>query len=78
MFSGKLIEDLDLKGYQVGGAMISPKHANFIINIGGAKASDIKEIIDFVKEKAYDKYKIKLRVEQRLINWSEQSEKNKE
>ena len=78
MFSGKLIEDLNLKGYQVGGAMISQKHANFIINVGGAKASDIKEIIDYVKEKVYDKYKIKLRVEQRLINWSELSEKDKE
>ena len=76
MFSGQLIESLDLKGYQIGGAMISPKHANFIINVGGAKASDIKEIIDYVKEKVNEKYNIKLRVEQRLINWSESSEKN--
>lgn len=77
LFSGKLIEDLGLKGYQVGGAMISPKHANFIINIGGATASDIKNIIDFVKLEAKQKYNINLRVEQRLINWSE-NEKEKE
>lgn len=75
MFSGKLIEDLNLKGYQIGGAKISEKHANFIINVGGAKASDIKEIIDYVKEQVKEKYNINLRVEQRLINWSELSEK---
>ena len=78
LFSGKLIEDLGLKGYQVGGAMISPKHANFIINTGNAKASDIKEIIDYVKEKAKEEYNITLRVEQRLINWSDSNEKEKE
>ena len=75
MFSGKLIEDLNLKGYRVGGAEISTKHANFIINVGGATASDIKEIIDYVKLKVKEKYNINLRVEQRLINWSEISEK---
>ena len=71
MYSGKLIEDLNLKGYQVGGAKISPKHANFIINTGGATASDIKEIIDVVKEKVKEKYNINLRVEQRLVNWDD-------
>ena len=68
MYSGKIIEDLNLKGYKVGGAMISKKHANFIINTGNATASDIKEIIDYVKEKVKEKYNINLRVEQRLIN----------
>lgn len=71
MFAGKLIEELDLKGYQVGGAKISEKHANFIINTGGAKASDIKEIIDLVKRKVKKEYKINLRVEQRLVNWDD-------
>ena len=71
LFAGKLIEDLNLKGYQVGGAKISEKHANFIINVGNAKASDIKEIIDVVKEKVKEKYNITLRVEQRLVNWDE-------
>lgn len=71
MYSGKLIEDLNLKGYQVGGAKISEKHANFIINVGGARASDIKEIIDVVKAKVKDKYNINLRVEQRLVNWDD-------
>ena len=71
MYAGKLIEDLNLKGYQVGGAKVSPKHANFIINIGGAKAADIKEIIDTIKEKVNKEYNIKLRVEQRLVNWDD-------
>ncbi len=74
LFSGKLIEDLNLKGYQVGGAKISEKHANFIINVGGATASDIKEIIDYVKAKVKERYNIKLRVEQRLINWGKINE----
>ena len=69
MYAGKMIEDMGLKGYTVGRAMVSPKHANFIVNIGNAKASDIKKIIDVIKQKALTKYNVKLRVEQRLINW---------
>lgn len=75
MFAGKIIEDLNLKGYQVGGAKISEKHANFIINTGNATASDIKQIIDLVKTKVKEKYNIKLRVEQRLVNWDKKNEK---
>ena len=69
MYAGKMIEDMGLKGYTVGRAMVSPKHANFIVNMGNAKASDIKKIIDVIKQKALTKYNVKLRVEQRLINW---------
>ena len=69
MYAGKLIDDMGLKGYTVGKAMVSPKHANFIVNTGNAKAADIKKIIDLIKQKALIKYGIKLRVEQRLINW---------
>ena len=42
--SGRLIEECGLKGYQVGGAQISDKHANFIVNIGGASAQDIESV----------------------------------
>ena len=78
MYAGKLIEDMGLKGYSVGHAMVSPKHANFIVNMGNAKASDIKKIIDTIKAKALSKYNIRLRVEQRLINWVGVSEKEEE
>ncbi len=47
--AGQLIEECGLKGYQVGGAKISEKHANFIVNINSAKASDIANIIAHVK-----------------------------
>ena len=75
MYAGKLIEDMGLKGYRVGRAEVSTKHANFIINTGNAKASDIKKIIDIIKQKAFIKYGIRLHVEQRLINWEGTSEK---
>ena len=69
MYAGKLIDDMGLKGYTIGKAKVSEKHANFIINTGNAKAADIKRIIDLIKQKALIKYGIRLRVEQRLINW---------
>ena len=75
MYAGKLIEEMGFKGYSVGKAEVSEKHANFIINKGNAKASDIKKIIDTIKAKALTKYNIRLRVEQRLINWVGVSEK---
>ena len=78
MYAGKLIEDMGLKGFSVGKAMVSEKHANFIINTGNAKASDIKKIIDTIKQKAISKYNIRLRVEQRLINWVGVSEKEED
>jgi UDP-N-acetylmuramate dehydrogenase len=71
IFAGKLIEDLGLKGYKIGGAKISEKHANFIINDGDATGEDIKALIDLVKEKVKEKYNIELHVEQRFINFEE-------
>ena len=69
MFSGKLIEDLGYKGLCKGGAKVSDKHANFIINYNNATASDIKELIDFIREEVKDKYGVDLHVEQEFINW---------
>ena len=77
MYAGEIIEKMGLKGFSVGKAEISEKHANFIINKGNAKASDIKKIIDYIKEKAKSKYNIRLRVEQRLINWDNDEESKK-
>ena len=69
LFAGKLIEDLGFKGLMKGGAQISDKHANFIINKKNAKASDIKELIEFTKDAVEDKYKIEMKVEQEFVNW---------
>ena len=68
-FAGKLIEDLGLKGLTRGGAQISTKHANFVINIGNATANDIKELITFAHDAVLDKYNIDLKVEQEFVNW---------
>lgn len=69
--AGKLIEDLGLKGKRIGGAMVSEKHANFIINYENAKAKDIKELIDLVHKKVLEKYNIDLKVEQEFVNWED-------
>ena len=67
MSAGKLIEDIGLKGYQIGGAMISSKHANFIVNTGTATYEDIIELIDYIKDKVEKAYGIKLLLEQEII-----------
>ena len=68
-FAGKLIEDLGLKGLTRGGAQISNKHANFIINLGNATASDIKELITFAHDTVLENYDIDLKIEQEFVNW---------
>lgn len=69
MPAGKIIEDLGLKGINKGGAQVSKKHANFIINTGGASATDIRELIMYVKKAVKDNLNIDLRVEQEFVNW---------
>ncbi len=67
--SGKIIEELGLKGITKGGAEISKKHANFIINTGGASAEDIKELITYVQKTVKETKDIDLTVEQEFVNW---------
>ena len=69
LFAGKLIEDLGYKGYSIGGAKVSEKHANFIINYNNATSSDIKELIEFIKKEVKEKYNVELKVEQEFVNW---------
>jgi UDP-N-acetylmuramate dehydrogenase len=61
--AGWLIDKLELKGKKIGGAMISEKHANFIVNVGGATASDVLQLISFVKMRARDTLRIQLEEE---------------
>ena len=62
-FAGKLIEDSGLKGYTVGGAQISEKHAGFTINIGGATSADVLAIIEHTKETVKKNYGVELESE---------------
>ena len=68
-FAGRLIEECGLKGFSIGGAKVSEKHANFIINSGGATASDVKNLIMHVHDKVKEKTNIDLKIEQEFVNW---------
>ena len=67
-FAGRLIEELGYKGKNIGGAYVSDKHANFIINKDHATASDIIKLITEIKEKVKEKYNIDLIVEQEIVD----------
>ncbi|NOR46139.1 MAG: UDP-N-acetylenolpyruvoylglucosamine reductase, partial [Candidatus Delongbacteria bacterium] len=62
-YAGKLIEDSELKGKNVGGARVSDKHAGFIVNTGNATANDVKRLIEFVKNTVNEKFKVALEEE---------------
>ncbi len=66
-FVGPMIEELNLKGFGIGGAKISEKHGGFIINYNNAKGKDIVAIISHVKTKVMEKFLIDLEVEQKII-----------
>ena len=63
--TAKLIDECGLKGYRVGCAAISEKHAGFVVNLGGATAQDVLELCDVIKKKVYEKFgkEIELEVE---------------
>ena len=66
-FAGKLIEDIGYKGKNEGGAKVSEKHANFIINTGDATGKDIIKLIEEIKEKVKKEYDIDLILEQEIV-----------
>ena len=66
-YAGRLIEEIGYKGYSIGDAMVSLKHANFIINKGNASGDDIKKLIKEIKTKVKEKYNIDLKVEQEFV-----------
>lgn len=66
-YAGKLIEDLGFKGKRLGGAKVSEKHANFIVNTGRAKGSDIVKLIKKIQTKVKEEYGIDLILEQEIV-----------
>ena len=66
-FAGKLIEDAGLRGYSVGGAQISEKHCGFVINKDKATAADVLQLIRDVQDRVFDKFKVRLEPEVRMI-----------
>ena len=68
LFAGKLIEDLGLKGKSIGGAMVSEKHANFIINTGNATGEDVINLIKLIITEVKKEYNVDLVLEQKIIN----------
>ena len=68
-FAGRLVEDCGLKGFSIGGAMVSDKHANFIVNKKDATASDVRNLIYYVHDKVKDKTGVDLKIEQEFVNW---------
>ena len=66
--SWQLIEAVGLRGHKIGDAQISLKHANFIVNCGHAKASDVLALIELIQEKVYEVYGIRLKREVELFN----------
>ena len=65
--TAKLIEKCGLKGYSIGGAQISEKHAGFIINKGNATSKDILDLIQYTKNKVYEIYHVKIEEEVEII-----------
>ncbi len=65
--AGKLIEGAGLKGFRIGGAVVSENHANFIINDNGATSMQVKCLIDVIKSAVYAQYRIRLEEEIRYI-----------
>jgi len=65
--AGQLIEEAGCKGLQVGGAQVSEKHGNFIVNTGNARASDILSLVSLVKQKVKDHTRIELHLEIEVV-----------
>ncbi len=67
--AGKLIEDAGLKGYSIGGAKISEKHANFIINENKANFDDIVNLINYTQKVVNEKFNVELIPEVKIVQW---------
>lgn len=68
MYAGELIEKCGLKGFNINGAEVSMKHANFIINKGNATGKDIIKLINIIKEKVKNEFDVDLHLEQIIVD----------
>jgi UDP-N-acetylmuramate dehydrogenase len=66
-FAGKLISDAGLRGYRVGGAQVSEKHCGFVINAGGATATDVEQLMRDVADKVREQFEVELEPEVKII-----------
>ena len=66
-YAGALIEQAGLKGYRVGNAAVSEKHAGFVVNMGGATAEDVKSVLQQVAQIVYDRFDVQLEPEVRVL-----------
>lgn len=71
-FAGKLIQDAGLKGFCVGGAQVSEKHSGFVINTGGATASDVIGLIKEVRRRVYEDAGVVMEPEVRMLGFDEE------
>ncbi len=66
-FAGKLIEDAGLKGFSVGAAQVSEKHAGFVINRGGASAREVRQLMEEVQRRVFERFGVTLEPEVRMV-----------
>ncbi len=66
-YAGRLIEAAGLKGFSIGGAMVSPRHANFLVNTGSATARDMWRLIEHVRQTVRDRFGVELELEIELV-----------
>lgn len=71
-FAGKLISDAGLKGYRIGDAAVSEKHAGFVVNLGAARAEDVRALVRFIQNRIFACFGVELEMEVRMIgDWDE-------
>lgn len=66
-YAGKLIEEAGLRGYRIGGAQVSEKHCGFIVNTGSASASDVIELIEYIKKRVFETSGVMLQQEVKIL-----------
>lgn len=66
-FAGKLVDDAGLRGFSYGKAAVSEKHCGFVVNLGGATATEVWELCNQVKQKVMEKFQVELELEVKIL-----------